>query len=353
MKLHPLFSVALICLACTCIGCDGDTATVDFETPNDAYNTLADAIKNENWIAAASAVNDDSQAMMASSLVMGASIMAGPDKAQNQDLEKLLKKHGIDMNEDPEPAADPQNYDPQAAMKALVQPVKNLPEFIGEISAWMKKTGKEMPGGMAEMGALGDVKIEGDTALAICQTDMGPQPIAFVKQGSGWLVDLTAEPSDQEMQQSGLAAEQQADDSPALGMIEYGDEQVALRHAMAYRSKFFDDPCIDVVLTAQPVYDRDLKRLKRSVKENGDAMGFFPRGPSVRLSIDSSGKVLDTFAWIDNVSMGLTPDTELDVEIEGDRIHGNVSLDPPHQIEERDREFQFAATFDVELMKID
>jgi hypothetical protein len=353
MKRLPLLSSALIFVVASLVGCDGDSASLHFDTPQDAYTAFADATKHEDWITATKALNHDSQAMMASSMILGASIMAGADEDQNQALKTLLAKHGIDMDAEPEPPADPENYDPKAAMMSVVEPVEHLPTFIGEVTAWMKSTGKESPGGMAEMRELSEVKVNGETALATCETDMGPQPVGFVKQNGGWLVDLTVEPSPEEMQQSGLDSGESDDDLPSLGAIFYGDEEIELKHVMAYRSKFFDDSCIDVVLTARPVHDREMNKLKRLLKEEGSAMGFFARGPNVRLSIGTDGELLDVFAWIDNVSMGLTPNTEIDIQIDDNRIQGSVESVTPKTIEERDRDFEFGAEFDVELLQID
>ena len=80
-------------------------------------------------------------------------------------------------------------------------------------------------------------------------------------------------------------------------------------------------------------------------------MGFFPSGPNIRLLIDSDGNLVDMFAWIDNVSMGLSNHTEVDIQIDGTRIHGNASITEPQKA--RDLEFRFDAAFDVELMQID
>ena len=80
-------------------------------------------------------------------------------------------------------------------------------------------------------------------------------------------------------------------------------------------------------------------------------MLFFRIGPNIRLSIDADGNLVDMFAWIDNVSMGLSDHTEVDIQIDGNRIHGNAAITEPQTA--RDLEFRFDAAFDVELMQID
>lgn len=350
MKLLSLVAAALIATTCV-VGCDDQATTARFDTPKDAYTAFADAAKQGDWGVAASALNPDSQAMMAVSMAFGASIMAGADEDLNQSLKDLMAKHGIDMDAEPEEPSDPENYDPQKERLKLVQPVKNLPVFLGEIGAWMKSTGKDSPGGMAEMRELGDVKVTGETALAMCQTDMGPQSIGFVKENGGWLLDLMVEPTDEQLKDAGLESDNSDRNDPGLGAIYFGGQEVPLRHVLAYRSKFFDDPCIDVVLTAKPVHDRALKRLKRSLKEEGNGMGFFPDSPYIRLSIGNDGKLVDMFAWIDNISMGFTDLTEIDVQIDGNRIQGSAGSTEVKQVQDKD--FEFIADFDTELMQVE
>ena len=80
-------------------------------------------------------------------------------------------------------------------------------------------------------------------------------------------------------------------------------------------------------------------------------MGFFPDSPYVRLSIGDDGELVDMFAWIDNVSMGFTDLTEIDVQIDGDRVRGSAGSTEAKNVQDRD--FEFLADFDVELMEIE
>lgn len=42
--------------------------------------------------------------------------MAGADEDQNTALKELLAKHGVDMDAEPEPPADPASFDPKQEM---------------------------------------------------------------------------------------------------------------------------------------------------------------------------------------------------------------------------------------------
>lgn len=60
MKRLPLLSSALIFAVASLVGCDSDSASLHFDTPQDAYAAFADATKNDDWITATKALNYDS-----------------------------------------------------------------------------------------------------------------------------------------------------------------------------------------------------------------------------------------------------------------------------------------------------
>ncbi len=269
------------------------------------------------------------------------------DESKEKELTELLGRHGINLDEEePEPSAD---VSPADMMMEMTKPIKDIPDFLGQLSAWMNKNGEDRNGGFAKLGELGDVTIEGDTAKAISQTDMGPQPIEFRLVSGSWLVHL---PMDGPRPGSGDTDFEEPDDgTPGLGTLWYGDKEIKLRHALAYKSKFFDDPCTVVLLTAKPVYDRDMNNLKQMLKDEGNDDAFFASGPHVKLAIDADGKLLSMFAWVDNLSINRNDGVDVDVKMDGNRVHGTAGLAEPDEV--AGTEYRFQAEFDTELIQPD
>nr|ACS68541.1 hypothetical protein [uncultured bacterium FLS18] len=347
----------------TVCGCGGNTATEDattsstqengtlagqqFDTPEAVYAALTEAAKNKDYKTVASLNTTDSQIAMAGGSIFGASFMTAGDENKEKELKELLDRHGIDMDAEEEPPDDPENATPEAMMKAMTAPIKDLPTFIGEIMAWMDKNSDDAGGGFPEMRELREVTIDGDSANAVLETDMGPRPFEFRKVNGSWLVHIPTEGAGGDMPPD--FDEPEDDGTPGLGTLWYGDKAIKLRHALAYKSKFFDDPCTVVLLTARPVYDRDMNNLKQMLKEDGSDDAFFASGPNVKLSLDAEGKLMFMFAWVDNMSINTNSGVDMDVEIEGNRVHGTAAM--PEAQEIADSEYRFEVTFDVELMQ--
>ena len=348
------FVMATVC------GCGGDAATSSspsqenaapasrqFDTPEAVYVAMVEATKNKDYKTMAELSTPDTQALMAGGMIFGAGFMTIEDENKEKELKELLGRHGIDMDDEAEPPAD---MSPEEAMKAMVEPVEDLPTFIDEIMTWMDKNSDDDSGGFAELGELGEVTVDGDSASAGGETDQGPQPIEFRKLDGSWRVHLPMDgPGGGDMPPELGLEEPEDDGTPGLGTLWYGDKAVKLQHAMAYKSKFFDDPCTVVLLTARPTSERDLNNLKKMLTEEGNDDAFFARGPHVKLSLDENGELMFMFAWIDNMSINSNSGVEVDIQIEGDRVQG--SADMPEAQEIADEEYRFEATFDVELMQ--
>lgn len=321
------------------------TAAPSYDTPQAAFDALSKAAKNNDWKTATSLLTPESQSMMAAGMMLGASFMTMGDEAKQKDLEQLLKKHGVDMDE------EPSDEDPEAGPEALTRNIKDLPTFVGEINEWMQKNGEGADSGFPEMGELGEVTIDGDTASATVDTEMGPQPIEFRRVDGNWLIHLPMDgppPGDMELELEPI----EDDGTPGLGTLMIGEKPFKLRQATAYKSKFFDDPCTVVLLTARPLTERQLSELKDTLKQEGNDDAFFPFVPHVKLALDESGELMSLFVWADNLSINSgSSDVVLDVEQSENRISGTAQI--PEPTEALDTTYRFDATFDVELMSIE
>lgn len=157
------------------------------DTPQAVFASFATATKSKDWKATMVLLTPESQSMFAAGMIIGASFMTMGDETKEKGLQALLQKHGINMDEEP-PAGDE-----DAGPEALTRPIKDLPAFVAEITAWMDEQGKGSDSGFPELGELSDVTIDGDSAKGKVSTDGGPQPIEFRRVGGTWLIHLPTE----------------------------------------------------------------------------------------------------------------------------------------------------------------
>nr|ACS68534.1 hypothetical protein [uncultured bacterium FLS18] len=315
-------------------------------TPQAVYAAVAKAANNKDYKTVATLLTKDSQIAMAAGMIFLAESEATSYGSDLNELKELLGRHGINHT-----STRPLNLPPGASqktvMEAIAKPVKDLPAFLGEMGAWKAKNGHAFVGGFPELRELSKVTIDGDSAKGVCQSNMGPQLIAFRKVNGAWKFHTPTDVSP-----SDLEALEPDDGTPALGTLSSDDKEVKLRHATAYESKFLDEPCVTVLLTQYPIYDRDMNELKDKLRDSDDlGASFNARGPHMRLILDTKGKLRSMFAWIvngyeemDNKSDGI----DLDVKVEGNRVHGTAGLAP-----KEDSKYRFQAKFDVEILQVD
>jgi hypothetical protein len=139
-------------------------------------------------------------------------------------------------------------------------------------------------------------------------------------------------------------------DSECSGTFWLGNKSYALKHAIAYRTKFFDDPCTAVILTAQPVRPRDMQELTNLLQTKGSDEAFFLSGVQIKVVLDEENAVRYVFAWADNVSINRSSGVEAQVERPEGRIKGRFTL--PESTVFRDMKCRFEAQFNVALMPV-
>ena len=162
-------------------------------SPEAVFAAMKQALQQDDWQAAAGFMTEDSQAMLAGSLVFMGGLAAAFGAENAGDIEALLQKHGIteqSMSEPPE-GIDP--TEPLGMMKALTAGIKDKPAFIGEMIAWMDQQGdgSEVPD--FSKAELSDLSIDGETATATVANIEEAQPIEFRRVNGTWLVHLPDE----------------------------------------------------------------------------------------------------------------------------------------------------------------
>jgi hypothetical protein len=276
--------------------------------------------------------------MMITGLVMQASFMTMEDQAKGKELEALFKKHGFDEDS---PDSDEPGGDEMVDFSKLTD---DLPAFVGDLSAWIKANEPDPEGGFPKLESLSNVKIEGDTATAMTSTEMGEQPIEFRKVDGSWKINLATGPGPEPtVDELGLDFDDTRDGT--IGWLQLGDKSSGLNHAFAFNAKFFDEPCIMLVLTKDAVTDQQQKELEEDLKaEDGNAM-FFADGPSVKLTLTPEGEIMAMHVWIDNSSLSGSRGPAIEFERNGDSISGRVGMAPE---EYGDEVLQFQAKFETD-----
>lgn len=186
-------------------GCGGDsaapnagvsTSVVLHESPEAAFKAFQAAIEEKEWEQAANCMTSDAQSAIAMLLTIPVSMMAAFDEAKQPEIEALLAKHGLNVNEGPPGGS---GADQATAVRAFGKQIKDKPAFIAELIEWLDKNDDDADGdsvfsAMGD-GDLGDVKINGDAATAVLTfVENGrteTQPMEFKKENGGWLLHAT------------------------------------------------------------------------------------------------------------------------------------------------------------------
>ena len=313
-----------------------ESVVQSFDTPEAVFHVFSQSMQEENWRSAVTMITNESQQMIVMGMVMQASFMTMDDQAKGNELEQLFKKHGLDEEVMEAPGEEEVDVN---------QLVKDLPAFVGDLAEWIKANADDAEEGFAKMTKLYDVKIEGDAASALVETEMGPQPMEFRKVEGQWKLHLAMEPPPApSIDELGIDFENTGDGE--IGLMQLGEKKSGLNHAFAYHGKFFDEPCVYLVLSAFEVSEEKQSELEKDLKDkDGDAV-FFAGGPNVALTLSPEGELMSMFAWIDNTSTSRNRGPAVDVQIKGNTIRGRAGMARDSDKEEG---LQFQAKFETSI----
>jgi hypothetical protein len=355
----------VIVVAGLAAGC-GDSAPQKHNSPEGVFKAFQDAVNDEDWKTAANCMTTESQAMMADGLVLAALFGTGGDAAKEKEVTQMLKGHGIDLDAEP-PAGGPGN----GKMPSPSDTVKDRPALIADLMAFVKKNADKKGGPDFRLQNLSNLKVDGDRATGTVEAQRGEEPIEFVRVDGSWLISMPGGrgpgpagpgPGDFEPPPGGntpnapldIPAEPKSDQSSTsdpgakLGTLWVDDKPYTLNHVIAYRTKFFDDPCTAVLLTEKPLKAAELAELKQLLASEGKDSGFFAWTPSLKLLFDEAGKPVYAFVWADNNSISSNSDMEAQAQKREGRIVGrgvrkqDDSSNGPN--------YRFDVAFDVALL---
>jgi len=189
-----VFFISVIPLLSGCGGC----SPTKHDSPEAAFDALQEAAQEGDWETAMQQMTEQSQAKMAGGLVFGLGMMAAFDPKSKDEVESLLKEHGLDPDaeEDDEPI---HGNDMEAALKKMTDPIEDKPAFIADAIALMKKLNKKEGGSSFDfpVGKLEDLKVDGNSATAVIVVSKKGkeerEPVEFRKVDGGWLVHIPDE----------------------------------------------------------------------------------------------------------------------------------------------------------------
>ncbi|HMP78177.1 MAG TPA: hypothetical protein PKD54_01880 [Pirellulaceae bacterium] len=183
--------LVVLAVAVVWAGCQKKPAGVGSSghaTPEAAFQSLKQATDKQDWRAAAQNLVPESQVPLAFALVMKTSFSTFGDAAKEKSLNELLTRHGLNLDDDAEVGGED---DLDQHLQEMFKSVSNIPALIGDLGDWSKLHAADGANDkFLQLGALSDVKTEGDKATGSVATEGGPMPIEFRKSASGWLVHL-------------------------------------------------------------------------------------------------------------------------------------------------------------------
>ena len=209
-------------------------------------------------------------------------------------------------------------------MPSPSETVKDRPALIADLMTWVKKNADKEGGPDFRLQKLSELKVDGDRATGTAESQRGQESIEFVRVDGSWLMhmpqgrgpggpgpgdfepppgtntpsaplDIPAEPANDQSSA--------ADPGAKVGTLWVDDKPYTLNHAIAYRTKFFDDSCTAVLLTEKPLQAAELAELKELLAREGKDSGFFAWTASLKVLFDDAGKPVYAFAWADNNSI--------------------------------------------------
>lgn len=128
------------------------------------------------------------------------------------------------------------------------------------------------------------------------------------------------------------------------GTLRLGNRTYNLKNVVAYKMMLFDDPMTTILLTQDPINQRNL----RAALGRPAADEFFEFTPQVKLLVDSEDNVSSVSIWADNASLSGNNALDHDVVIEDGRARGVAKMTEPGEF--FGKQYSFEVSFDVDVL---
>jgi hypothetical protein len=168
--------VTLLLLAASGCGKSG-------KTPEQVFNEMVEAAKNEDGKALMATLTKDSQKVITGTMVIAMMNM--------KEGEEVLKKYAINVDLVGEKMG---GGDPKTIMKSMrdvADLVKDAPGFVHDTIPVMKKVDPKKSPATGMSGAkIKDVKVDGDKAKGTAEIEGQTFELPFLKEDGTWKIDL-------------------------------------------------------------------------------------------------------------------------------------------------------------------
>lgn len=193
------------------------TEAAGFDSPEAAFAALKTAAQNDDYRAAVTCLDPESQNSMAQLITLPLAMMAAFEPDKEEDIKDLLGKHNV--------STDAEEF-----------PIDAIPDkvaYIVDIMEWLDENAQQKEGGSAltrlTEGTLGEVTIEEDTAHATVEiASGGSEDMDFQKIDGRWYVHLPAVDAfsaDSEMTADEFDLQMDAIDSSMESFAPFGEEE--------------------------------------------------------------------------------------------------------------------------------
>jgi len=159
---------------------------VDQSSPQKVAESFQTAARKKDWKAMFACVTKESHKALTGGVMLAAAFSTFGDKAKEESLHELMKKHGLDPKKKPDLKGDP------------TAGVKDRAAFFGDIVQWLEKNSPKPKGGKPRKSfseqiasvKIANFKIDGATATAdaIRNGKKAGEPVEFKKIDGKWYV---------------------------------------------------------------------------------------------------------------------------------------------------------------------
>ena len=169
------------------------------KSPEAVFEAAKAAAADEDMEGFMNCLAPDSQDIFAGMLVGLGAMMKGLASFAEDDpeakeavakMDKVFDKHGL-TEEFMKKVEESDESDPEKAIKLVVEPIKDKAAFVADMIEAFKGLDEEGGSPVDQFkGVLKDVKIDGDSASAVIESDGEKEDIQFKKVKGGWLIYL-------------------------------------------------------------------------------------------------------------------------------------------------------------------
>ena len=162
-----------------------------FKSPEAAWEAYSNADRARDGVATLAAVTNESQKVTAAQTIIALGFAAAFSEEAREPVKALMKKHGIDPENNQPPPGINANSTKLERFEAMGGMLNDPIAFVVEATAFIQSLDNVKQSNNRLEGELRDVVIDGESATATFKQRRGRRTVAFRKETGGWLVQIT------------------------------------------------------------------------------------------------------------------------------------------------------------------